>query len=270
MTEARVPDLDPIAAAQAAGVVQILREVMGGALIGAYLHGSAVLGGLRGTSDLDVLAVIDRPTTEAERGSIVDRLMDISGRRARRGPARPVELTLLVQSDVRPWRFPPRVELLYGEWRRDDYEAGVVPTPAPMPDLAPEIALTLTGNRALFGPPPAEVLDPVPARDLRRAIVAGVPGLLADLDTDTRNVLLTFARIWATLATEEIQPKDVAAGWALERMPLEHRAPLAEARTMYLEGRDRDHWGEDLPAARATGAWLVEQVSAAVARHERR
>ena len=45
-------------------VIAIVRDVLGEALIGAYLHGSAVLGGLRPTSDIDVLAVIDRPTIE--------------------------------------------------------------------------------------------------------------------------------------------------------------------------------------------------------------
>lgn len=241
-------------------VVGILREVVGDALIGAYLHGSAVLGGLTPTSDVDVLAVIDRPTSEPDRRALVDRLMDISGRRARRGPGRPIELTILLRSDVRPWPDPPRVEFLYGEWRRDDYEAGFVPGPEPMADLGPEIALTLAGNRALFGPPPAEILDPLPPGRIRRAIVAGVPSLLDDLDTDTRNVLLTFARIWATIVTGEITSKAEAAGWALERLPLVHRRPLEQARTLYLEGRDRDDWAEDLPAARDTAQALADEI----------
>src|SRR6185503_9158955 len=147
-------------------VVQICRDVLGGSLIGAYLHGSAVLGGLTPTSDLDVLAVIDRPTTAEERRSIVDRLLEISGARAKRGPARPVELTVVQQSQVRPWKPSPIVELVYGEWLRDTFSRGEIPEAGPMPDLAPEIVLALKGNRALAGPPPAEVLDPVPLPDL--------------------------------------------------------------------------------------------------------
>ena len=241
-------------------VVAIVRDVLGEALIGAYLHGSAVLGGLRPTSDVDVLAVIDRPTTEPERRALVDRLLEISGRRARRGPGRPIELTILVQSDVRPWRHPPRVEFLYGEWRRDDYEGGFVPAPEPMPDLGPEIALTLAGDLALAGPPPAEVLDPIPEADLRRAITAGVPSLMDDLDSDTRNVLLTLARIWATLATGEISTKDQAAAWVLDRLPDDLAGPLKLAREMYLEGGDRDYWGEELAGARATARHLVAEI----------
>ena len=250
------PETPPVAR----DVVAIVRDVLGSALIGAYLHGSAVLGGLRPTSDIDVLAVIDRRTTEPERAALVDRLLEISGRRARRGPGRPIELTILVQSDVRPWRHPPRVEFLYGEWRRDEYERGFVPAPEPMADLGPEITLALAGNVALAGPPPADVLDPVPEADLRRAITAGVPSLMGDLDSDTRNVLLTLARIWATLATTEITSKDEAAAWALARLPDDLAGPLNLAREMYLEGRDGDDWGDGLAAARATANHLVAEI----------
>ena len=252
--------LEPETPPVAHEVVVIVRDLLGEALIGAYLHGSAVLGGLRPTSDIDVLAVISRPTTEPERHALVDRLLDISGRRARRGPGRPIELTILVQSDVRPWRHPPRVEFLYGEWRRDDYEGGFVPGPEPMADLGPEIALTLAGNRSLAGPPPADVLDPIPDADLRRAITAGVPSLIDDLDSDTRNVLLTLARVWATLETKEISSKDQAAAWALHRVPDALAGPLILACEMYLEGWDRDDWGEDLAAARATAMHLVAEI----------
>jgi streptomycin 3"-adenylyltransferase len=244
-------------------VADIVREVLGSALTGAYLHGSAVLGGLRPTSDVDVLAVIDRATTEGERRAIVDRLLEVSGRRARRGPARPVELTVVVSSEVRPWRYPPMVEFQYGEWLRDDYETGLVPFAEPCPDLAPLITMTLAGNHPLLGPPAATVLDPVPIDDVRRAIVAGIPRLFADLDTDTRNVLLTLARIWATLATGQIWPKDAAAEWALQHLPSGQRVLLARARDLYVEGIDDDPstWANLASEARALAATIVSKIA---------
>jgi predicted nucleotidyltransferase len=229
-------------------------------VVGAYLHGSAVLGGLRPTSDLDVLAVVDRPTTHDERRVIIARLLEISGRRAARGPARPVELTVVRASEVRPWRFPPNVDLLYGEWLRDELEGGMVPEPRPMPDLGPEVALALRGDTALFGPPPADVFDPIPPADLRRAILAGVPGLITELESDTRNVLLTFARIWFTLATGTVGSKDEAAAWTLDRLPTEHRAVLNRARNLYLEGGADDDWIAVMPAVRAHAGYVVAQI----------
>jgi predicted nucleotidyltransferase len=233
--------------------------VFGEALIGAYLHGSAVLGGLRATSDLDVLIVVSRATTEPERKAITARILEISGRRAYRRPGRPVELTVLVAGNVRPWPFPPRVEMTYGEWLRDDYEAGVIPEPHEMLDLGPEIEITLRGNHVLFGPPPAELLDPMPTAEIRRSIVAGVPSLLAELESDTRNVLLTFARIWFTLETGTVSSKDVAAEWVLERLPGEHRAVLDRARELYLQGAD-DDWAPVMAAVHAHTDVVVGEI----------
>ncbi|WP_344835368.1 aminoglycoside adenylyltransferase domain-containing protein [Nonomuraea dietziae] len=216
----------------------------------AYLHGSAVLGGLRPWSDVDVLVVVRRPPTPDERRALVRELLEISGERARRGPARPVELTIVVQSEVRPWRYPPTCAFLYGEWLRDDYERGEVPSPSPSPDLAPLITMVLLGNAPLSGPPPAEVLDPIPPGDLVRGIVAGMPALLEELESDTRNVLLTLARIWTTVATGVIRSKDAAADWALARLPAEHR-PRARPRAGRLP-RSRARALGRPPAAPAT------------------
>ena len=76
-----------------------------------------------------------------------------------------MELTLVLQSEVKPWHYPPMSEMQYGEWLRDEYVNGLVPAPERSPDLAPLITMVLAGNHPLFGPPPAEVLDPVPIDD---------------------------------------------------------------------------------------------------------
>ncbi len=194
-----------------------------------------------------MLVVSRRRTTLEERRALVDRLLVISGRWDQPGAPRPIELTIVVQSDVRPWRYPPRAEFQYGEWMRADFERGDLPASSVgNPDLAPLIAMALAGNRSLFGPPPADVLDPVPRDDLIRAITAGIPGLLNDLEPDTANVVLTLARIWTTAATGALRSKDAAADWVLPRLPEEHRAVLARARAVYL-GEAQDRW-DDLQA----------------------
>ncbi|MEU8100341.1 aminoglycoside adenylyltransferase family protein [Streptomyces rubiginosohelvolus] len=218
--------------------------VLGGNLVGAYLHGSSVLGGLKPASDVDVLLVSRRSMDEQERRALLEGLLSISGSG---DTARPVELTVVVQSEVRPWRYSPTCDFLYGEWLRADYEAGTVPRAEPMPDLALLISMTLTGDAPLTGPRPAQVLDPVPHADLVRASVAGIPELLDDLEGDTRNVLLTLARIWATLATGRIMPKDAAADWAVGQLPPEHRAVLEHARQLYLTcSYAEESWSEAL------------------------
>jgi streptomycin 3"-adenylyltransferase len=263
MTSTGVTGSGDPGSALALEVVEVARAALGEAVLGAYLHGSAVLGGLRATSDVDVLVVIDRPMSDEQRRVVLDRLLEISGARARRGPARPVELTIVVQSQVKPWRYPPTVEFQYGEWLRDDYLTGLVPFAESSPDVAMLITMARAGNHPLFGPPPADILDPVPLDDVRQAIVAGIPGLFADLESDTRNVLLTLARIWSTLSTGEIRSKDAAAAWVIPQLPRDHRPILERARDMYLEGID-DTPAERAnlaPVARATAAYIVGEIA---------
>ncbi len=244
---------------QADDVVRLVGDTLGDALLGVSLHGSAVLGGLRGTSDLDLLAVTGTPTTDRQRRALTQGLLDVSRRRARGRPGRPVELTVVVQEHVRPWHFPPMVEYEYGEWLRDDYERGTVPGPRMNPDLALLVTVALAHPHPLLGASPVELLDPVPHADVRRAAVAGIPGLLDDFADDTRNVLLTLARIWVTLATGTIRPKDRAADWALRRLPELHRPALQTARDHYLVGADRD-WPAATGPARACADHLAAEA----------
>ena len=217
--------------------VALVRDVLGDELVGLYLFGSAVLGGLSPTSDLDLLAVSRRPTTRAERRRLVERLLALSMR------PRYLELTIVVQSDVRPWRYPPQMDFQYGDWLRDQLEQGQIPQPAPNPDLAALITMTLLYGRPLAGPQPADVLAPVPHEDLIRAGVDEIEGILADLDGDTRNMLLTLARIWTTAETGEIRSKDAAADWAIPHLPAEHRPVLERARDCYRSG-DYGAWDD--------------------------
>lgn len=244
-------------------VVALLERELGDDLVAAYLYGSWVLGGLRPSSDVDVFGVLRRPLTEAERAALVDGLLEFSGRRARRGPARPVELTLAVHDELRPWRYPPQREFQYGEWLRDGYEAGGMPRPGSDADLAVLVTMVLQRGIGLRGSPAVEVLDEVPPGDLRRAIVEGVPGLVDELADDTRNVVLTLARVWLTLATGEIVAKDDAAEWAAERLPAGHREVVLRARAIYL-GEVPEDGGEwsDLAARVAP---CVERLVAEIA-----
>ena len=230
---------------------ELVREVLGDELVGLYLFGSAVLGGLSPTSDLDLLAVTRRPTTAEERRGLVERLLALSKR------PRHLELTIVVQSDVRPWRYPPRMDFQYGDWLRDELERGEIPPAEPNPDLAALITMTLLHGRPLAGPPPADVLAPVPHEDLVRAGVDGIDGILGDLDGDTRNVLLTLARIWSTAETGEIRSKDAAADWAIPQLPEEHRPVLERARDGYRSG-DFGTW-DDLDV-RACASYVADEI----------
>jgi streptomycin 3"-adenylyltransferase len=87
------------------------------------------------------------------------------------------------------------------------------------------------------------VFDPVPDEDFRRTTLATVEDLLRKLESDTRNALLTLARIWTSVETGRILSKDAAATWALARLPGQHRPVLERARAIYL-GEEDERWDD--------------------------
>lgn len=226
-------------------VVAAVRDVLGDDVVGVYLHGSAAQGGLRLTSDLDVIAVSARRLTDDEKQRLAARLAQITKQ------PRSLDFDLVVQSEIRPWRYPPPFELHYSDWWPGMRDRGT------NTDLAVLITMLIAADSPLYGPPAAAVFDPVPEEDFRRTTLAAADEVMRDLAGDTRNVLLTLARVWASLETGELLPKDRAAQWAIERLPDEHKLPLARARDLYLEG-SYGQWGD----VRACADYLARACAA--------
>lgn len=189
-------DCGPIVAQADAAVAALTDALVPGTVLGVYLYGSAVAGGLRPDSDLGLFGVLSRRLTDAERSALVTGLVPISWSAKRPVGWRPLELTLVVADEVRPWRYPPRYDFQYGEWLREELLAGDHEPPAgPHPDVALQVRMVLDGGRPFLGPPVGDLLEVPPHADVMRAMLDELPSLPGDLDTDTRNVLLTLARL---------------------------------------------------------------------------
>jgi streptomycin 3"-adenylyltransferase len=253
-------DLDRATNEQLERAIVLVRETLGDDVLGIALYGSAAVSGLRPSSDLDLFVVSARPTTAADKRRLIDRLLAISGSRAVDGPARSIELTIVVQSAVRPWRYPPEVDFQYGDWMRAEFERGeLAPWHVPSPDLAILMTAVRQASKALVGGPIVSLLDPVPRDDLVRAMTDELPSLLSDLEDDTQNVVLTLARIWTTLETGEIRSKDAAAAWALDRLPVEQRPVLDRARRAYVDA-EVDRWDDIGSAVEAHAAYVAAEI----------
>ncbi|MEU1983920.1 aminoglycoside adenylyltransferase family protein [Nocardia sp. NPDC019395] len=261
-------DARPDPEIEAGPLARAVAEVLGDGLIGLFLYGSAVAGGLRHDSDLDLLAVVDTSLRCDVRKKLAGTLMRVSGRWPRSGPARPVELTVVVHDELVPWRYPPRADFVYGEWLRAEFERGYLPAPAEDPDLTILATMVRNSSLTLFGPPADRILDPVPVRDLIRAIEAGLPELIAGPDGDERNVVLTLARMWITAETGAVISKADAAQELIPRLPAEHAAVLRLARAGYA-GEAADSWTGRGEEVRSFLRYAGTRIRAACANFER-
>nr|ADZ31323.1 aminoglycoside-3'-adenylyltransferase [Pseudomonas aeruginosa] len=216
-------------------------------LLDEHLYGSALDGGLKPYSDIDLLVTVAAQLDETVRQALVVDLLEISASPGQREALRSLEVTIVVHGDVVPWRYPARRELQFGEWQRKDILAGIFEPATTDVDLAILLTKVRQHSLALTGSAAEDFFNPVPEGDLFKALSDTLKlwNSQPDWEGDDRNVVLTLSRIWKSAATGKTAPKDIVANRAIECLPNQHKPVLLEARQAYL-GQ-----GEDCLASRA-------------------
>lgn len=241
--------------AQLSRALDAIDRHLEGQVLAVHLYGSALDGGLKRYSDIDLLVTVAARIDDAAlRQALSADLLQLSSPPGQSEWRRALEVTFVVHGDVVPWRYPARRELQFGEWQREDIGAGVFEPATIDPDLAILLTKARQHGKALKGPAAEDWFDPVPPADLFKALgdTLQLWHSPPDWAGDERNVVLALARIWYSAATGRIASKDAAADWVMERLPVRHRPLLFEARQAYLG------LGED------GLAWRADQVSALI------
>jgi predicted nucleotidyltransferase len=221
--------------------LDLLKTVLKDDLLGVYLFGSAVTNGLQRYSDLDIFVISNRPTTLIEKRRLFEELLGISGIYMK-SEKRSIELTIVEKDKVNPWKYPPICDFQYGEWLRESFLENTIDlSSSEMPDLAVVITQILEINQRIYGTEAKELLSPVPYSDFIHAMARDLPRLSNEILTDTRNVLLTGARIWSTVVTGTIKSKSDAVDWALPYLPTQYKPLLRRAKQIYI-GKEEEYW----------------------------
>lgn len=241
---------------EAETVSSIASQVFGQGLVGVYLYGSGASGALKPLSDIDLLVVIERPMFAETLLSLAASLLRTSGRYPNLpGEQRCLELSVVLKSELAEPSYPGRCEFLYGEWLRADFERGIVPEPFLDPGVTLMLAQARLESVPIKGPDLSEILTPIPAQNVRRAMRDAIPSLVGGLQGDERNVLLTLARMWRTAATGEFVSKDAAVSWVAPLVPIEIGETLGVAAAAYL-GKEVDDWSARAVEAQRASDYL--------------
>lgn len=265
--------------------VAAIRAALGDRLVGLYLYGSAMHGGLRPGSDLDLFAVVDGDPGGPVWLALARRLSRLSAPPGDPSGRRPIDLTVLSRERLleaqRCGGLPDRAEFVYGEWLRpapgaaaaaasgDSADLADWPAPAADADLALLIASVHAGSLTLFGPAPAHLLPRPDRAQLRAAIAATLPQWQAGAATDGRNAILALARMWSTLRDGAIVPKQVAAQRMLDAGLLSGpaAAALQAALAAYL-GLPPGHAAAATPHEGGAAVQACVDAACAAVRHE--
>lgn len=227
---------------QLRATLELVQKILTPNVQALYLHGSAVAGGLRPQSDLDVLAVVDAPLSDEQRQDLIAALLSVSAPHpATPGGPRCIELVVCRLADLQRNVHPAKVEFIYGEWLRDAFKEGYLSDAAADPEYTLLLAQARQQAQLLWG---SDVLADVPAtpiEHIRQAMRDGVDPLYEGLRGDERNVLLTLARMWRTGVHGDFVTKEQAAEWAIPRLSAELAKTLEYARLAYV-GEVLDRW----------------------------
>ena len=242
----------PCAQKQIQTACALIESILGRELMAIHLYGSAMDGGLKPLSDIDLLVTVRSPLRDEQRHTLMQKLLAISAWPGTSEIYRALEVTVVVWSQIVPWQFPPMRELQFGEWLRDEIANGEYEPAQPDPDLAILLTKARQNSLPLRGEAASTLFEAVPERDLQHTFrhTLALWNRADDLEVDERHILLTLARIGYSVETGQIVSKDEAAAWLLPQLPEAHAKLLAEARAEYL-GLVTVDWAEKMPQIEA-------------------
>ncbi|WP_241219837.1 aminoglycoside adenylyltransferase family protein, partial [Escherichia coli] len=147
---------------QLSEVLSVIERHLESTLLAVHLYGSAVDGGLKPYSDIDLLVTVTVRLDETTRRALINDLLETSASPGESEILRAVEVTIVVHDDIIPWRYPAKRELQFGECHGSDILAAIFDRATIASDLATLLTKAREHSVALVGPAAGELFDPVP------------------------------------------------------------------------------------------------------------
>lgn len=210
------------------------REILGGDLVGIYVHGSYAMGCFNpAKSDIDFIIVCESEPADNVKRQIMDMVIALE----RMGPAKGLEMHLMTRGDCREYADPPNFVLHYSGAHTQAYLSDPKEYTTRMRgqdmDLWAHITVLRARGTAWHGPDISEVFLPVPEGAYMRSVLAEL-GWEAG---DGMYHVLNHCRTLSYLDDGRIRSKAEGAQWALENMEPRFRGVIREALECYKGGR---------------------------------
>jgi Domain of unknown function (DUF4111) len=207
------PGPDELPAACGREAAGLLRRLLGDDLVAAYLIGSGALGGVApAISDVDMVAVCATAPGDERRRVLIDGLAGL----AMTWPLRGLELVLYRRAAVASPARRPRFEVNLNVGPGMPFHLTLDPAGEPAHWFLLDLSILRDHGRALAGPPPREVVGPIPRRWLLEAVGDSLAWHQAN-EPDLAQSVLNASRGWRFAAEGVWSSKPDAAAWARAR-----------------------------------------------------
>lgn len=209
--------------AQIKRFVRDTRAILGENLTGIYLHGSLALGCFNpDRSDIDLLVVTRRPMAPETKRLMAGLML------AQSGSPRPLEVSWVLEPELKRWRHPFPYDLHFSEDWRDRFEANLTRLDWDMwlsrekldRDLAAHVTILLRrGGVVLYGPPVPQIFPTVPVADYIDALFCDFEPCRDRIGDDPVYGVLNLLRVHLFLSEGQISSKEEAGRWGVRNLP---------------------------------------------------
>lgn len=196
------------------------RAILGGNLIGMYLHGSMAFGCFRQeVSDIDFIAAVSEPPTEAQRISIIRLLLSLDAY----APAKGFEMSVVLGDFCRNFVYPTPYELHFSNTYRDEAAADPAAYCRRMRgtdrDLAAHFTVIRTVGKSLCGEPIETLFGEVPCEAYIDSLLYDVGNAAEEIAENTVYMTLNLCRVLAYLREGAVLSKKQGGEWGLASLP---------------------------------------------------
>ena len=215
------------------------QSILGDSLAGIYLHGSAVMGCFNPLkSDLDLIVVVNRPLSDPVKKEDMDMVVRCSAQ----GPAKGIEMSVVLRETCRPFVYPTPFELHFSaghlKWYKDDPDDYIHKMNGTDKDLAAHFTIISKRGKCLYGAPVKEVFAEVPGQHYRDSIWNDIEGAAEEITENTMYLTLNLARVLAYQEDGLVLSKAEGGEWAIRHLPSEYHPLIAGAMREYSESAE--------------------------------
>ncbi|MBQ7057933.1 MAG: DUF4111 domain-containing protein [Firmicutes bacterium] len=215
------------------------KKILQDNLIGIYLHGSASMGCFNAKkSDLDLIIVVDRPLPD----SVKKAYMDMVVRYNAIGPAKGIEMSIVLRNVCKPFVYPTPFQLHFSighlERYRKDPDEYIRKMHGTDKDLAAHFTILNKRGKCLYGAPVKEVFAEVPSSDYMDSIWYDIEGAEEEITENTMYLTLNLARVLAYREEGLVLSKKEGGEWAIEHLPSIFHRLIQDAMREYCENAE--------------------------------
>lgn len=210
------------------------QDILGGNLVGIYLHGSAVMGCFNSLkSDLDFIIVIKDDIPNAAKSAYMDMVVALN----RQAPEKGIELSIVKENVCSPFVYPTPFELHFSIAHLDWYQANPSDYIEKMrgadKDLAAHFTIIYHRGKALCGKPIHEVFSEVSREFYFDSIWGDIENAREEIIENPTYIILNLCRVLAWQRENLILSKSEGGRWGLSNIPEQYAGLIAGALAEY-------------------------------------